>query len=152
MIPVLYPANATDFTTFGIGTLTDTLTCEVSEERNGLFECLLKYPVSGQHYDKIAKECIIKAKPNATPIVAILEWLPSWDSGISSSTTTYIIAPAEKASKNGNTGCNQSINNMVINPAKGSTMPEPAPYKNAFHLLRTLSFKGIDTIAPSGKF
>jgi len=66
MIPVLYPANATDFTTFGIGTLTDTLTCEVSEERNGLFECLLKYPVSGQHYDKIAKECIIKAKPNDT--------------------------------------------------------------------------------------
>lgn len=66
MIPVLYPPNATDFSTFGLGVLTDTVSCEVTEERNGIFECLLKYPVSGQHYELIAKECIIKAKPNDT--------------------------------------------------------------------------------------
>lgn len=66
MIPVLYAPGATDFSTFGIGTLTDTVSCEVTEERNGLFECLLKYPVTGQHYGRIAKECIIKAKPNDT--------------------------------------------------------------------------------------
>ena len=66
MIPVLYPPNATDFSTFGIGVLTDTISCEVTEERNGVFECLLKYPISGQHYRLITKECIIKAKPNDT--------------------------------------------------------------------------------------
>ena len=66
MIPVLYPPNVTDFSTFGIGVLTDTISCEVTEERNGVFECLLKYPVSGQHYGLITKECIIKAKPNDT--------------------------------------------------------------------------------------
>ena len=66
MIPVLYPPNATDFSTFGLGVLTDTVSCEVTEERNGVFECLLKYPVSGQHYGLITKECIIKAKPNDT--------------------------------------------------------------------------------------
>lgn len=66
VIPVLYPPNAADFSTFGIGTLTDTVSCEVTEERNGLFECLLKYPITGQHYGRIAKECIIKAKPNDT--------------------------------------------------------------------------------------
>ena len=66
MIPVLYPANATDFSSFGLGVLTDTVSCEVTEERNGVFECLLKYPVSGQHYGLITKECIIKAKPNDT--------------------------------------------------------------------------------------
>ena len=66
MIPVLYPPNATDFSTFGLGVLTDTISCEVTEERNGVFECLLKYPVSGQHYGLITKECIIKAKPNDT--------------------------------------------------------------------------------------
>lgn len=66
MIPVLYPPNATDFSTFGLGVLTDTISCEVTEERNGIFECLLKYPVSGQHYGLITKECIIKAKPNDT--------------------------------------------------------------------------------------
>lgn len=66
MIPVLYSANTTDFSTFGLGVLTDTIFCEVTEERNGVFECLLKYPVSGQHYGLITKECIIKAKPNDT--------------------------------------------------------------------------------------
>ena len=66
MIPVLYPPNTTDFSTFGRGVLTDTVSCEVTEERNGVFECLLKYPVSGQHYGLITKECIIKAKPNDT--------------------------------------------------------------------------------------
>ena len=66
MIPVLYSPNATDFSTFGLGVLTDTISCEVTEERNGVFECLLKYPVSGQHYGLITKECLIKAKPNDT--------------------------------------------------------------------------------------
>ena len=66
MIPVLYPPNATDFSTFGLGVLTETISCEVTEERNGVFECLLKYPVSGQHYGLITKECIVKAKPNDT--------------------------------------------------------------------------------------
>lgn len=66
MIPVLYPANATDFSLFGLGVLTDTISCEVTEERNGVFECLLRYPISGQHYGLITKECIVKAKPNDT--------------------------------------------------------------------------------------
>ena len=66
VIPVLYAANTTDFSSFGLGVLTDTISCEVTEERNGVFECLLKYPVSGQHYGLITKECIIKAKPNDT--------------------------------------------------------------------------------------
>ena len=66
MIPVLYPPSAADFSSFGLGVLTDTISCEVTEERNGVFECLLKYPVSGQHYGLITKECIIKAKPNDT--------------------------------------------------------------------------------------
>lgn len=66
MIPVLYPANATTLSTFGLGVLTDTISCEITEERNGVFECLLKYPVSGQHYGLITKECIVKAKPNDT--------------------------------------------------------------------------------------
>ena len=66
MIPVLFPANAVDFSTFGLGALTDTVSCEVTEERNGVFECILKYPVTGQHFSLISKEAIIKAKPNDT--------------------------------------------------------------------------------------
>lgn len=66
MIPVLYEATATDFSSFGIGALSDAVSCEVTEERNGLFECLLRYPVSGQYYRELAKERIVKVKPNDT--------------------------------------------------------------------------------------
>ena len=66
MIPVLYSPNTTDFSSFSLGVLMDTIYCEVTVERNVVFECLLKYPVSGQHYGLITKEYIIKAKPNDT--------------------------------------------------------------------------------------
>lgn len=66
MIPVLYKADAIDFTTFGIGVLADTQLCEVTEERNGAFELLLKYPTTGRNYEHIRKERLIKAKPNDT--------------------------------------------------------------------------------------
>lgn len=38
MIPILYKADATNFSTYGIGTLADTISCEVTEERNGAYE------------------------------------------------------------------------------------------------------------------
>lgn len=66
MIPVLYKANATDFTTYGIGVLKDCTSCEVTEERNGAYECEFKYPITGAIYKELATERIVKAKPNDT--------------------------------------------------------------------------------------
>jgi phage minor structural protein len=66
MIPVLYKADATDFTTFGIGVLADCTSCSVTEERNGSYELTLKYPTNGSLYSELKKERIIKAKPNDT--------------------------------------------------------------------------------------
>lgn len=66
MIPILYKEDTTNFSTYGIGTLTDTISCEVTEERNGVYECVIKYPVTGVHFGEITKERIIKAKPNDT--------------------------------------------------------------------------------------
>lgn len=66
MIPILFKADATDFSTFGIGALTEALSCIVTEERNGGFECVLQYPSSGRLYNEIIKDRIIKAKPNDT--------------------------------------------------------------------------------------
>ena len=66
MIPILYKSDTTNFATYGIGTLTDTISCEVTEERNGVYECVLKYPVTGVHFGEIKKERLIKAKPNDT--------------------------------------------------------------------------------------
>ena len=42
MIPVLYRANETEFTTFGLGALADAISCEVTEERNDAFELVMK--------------------------------------------------------------------------------------------------------------
>ena len=64
MIPILYKEDAIDFSTFGIGVLADTISCLVTEERNGAYELTLKYPLNGSLYDEIKKERIIKAKPN----------------------------------------------------------------------------------------
>ena len=52
MIPVLYLPNAVDFSSFGLGVLTDTISCEVTEERNGVFECLLKSAHAQGNNDK----------------------------------------------------------------------------------------------------
>lgn len=66
MIPILYKADSTNFTTYGIAALADTISCEVTEERNGAYECVLKYPITGAFYLEIRKERLIKAKPNDT--------------------------------------------------------------------------------------
>ena len=66
MIPILYKADATEFETFGIGALSECTYCEVTEERNGAFECTLKYPVTGRLFAELKNERLIKAKPNDT--------------------------------------------------------------------------------------
>lgn len=66
MIPILFKADATSFTSFGIGVLRDCTSCEVTEERNGAFECVFKYPTNGQFYEEIKTERLVKAKPNDT--------------------------------------------------------------------------------------
>lgn len=66
MIPILYRADTTDFANFGIGVLRDCTSCEVTEERNGAFECVFKYPTNGALFAELAPERIVKAKPNDT--------------------------------------------------------------------------------------
>ena len=48
MIPILYASTETAFTSNGIGKLTDARKCEVTEERNGQYELVLEYPVTGK--------------------------------------------------------------------------------------------------------
>lgn len=53
MIPILYESIETQFASNGIGRLTDCTMCEVTEERNGIFECKFEYPTSGKYYDEL---------------------------------------------------------------------------------------------------
>lgn len=64
MIPVLFPPDERDFTTQGMGALSAAISCTVTEERNGIYELELVYPVIGIHYGEIAKRCIIWAIPS----------------------------------------------------------------------------------------
>ena len=66
MNPILFESTAKSFNNNGIGILSDAAFCEVTEERNGIFELVLNYPVSGLHFNKIEHRSIILAKPNAT--------------------------------------------------------------------------------------
>ena len=64
MIPVLFPATATEWATQGLGALSDAISCTVIEERNGIFELEMQYPMSGVHFDEMQNRCIILAIPS----------------------------------------------------------------------------------------
>lgn len=64
MKPILFPSTATEFTTHGLGVLTDAISCTVTEERNGAFELTMQYPDTGVHFDEITDRCIIYAIPS----------------------------------------------------------------------------------------
>jgi len=53
MIPILYDKTETAFTSNGIGRLRDCISCTVTEERNGIYECDFEYPMDGANYDLI---------------------------------------------------------------------------------------------------
>lgn len=68
MIPILYATmtEGTIPTNYGIGCLTDCLSCKVTEERNGAYELEMEYSAEGIHADEIIENRFIMAKPNFT--------------------------------------------------------------------------------------
>lgn len=59
MTPLLFKGDATTFTGAGLGALPECTFCEVTEERNGIFECEFKYPVNGPMFRQIRPGCIV---------------------------------------------------------------------------------------------
>lgn len=64
MKPILFPKTATTFETQGLGVLADATSCKVTEERNGLYELEMQYPITGHHYADIGDDCILYAIPS----------------------------------------------------------------------------------------
>ena len=56
MIPILYRADEFFFLSNGLGRLTECSECTVTEERNGIFECEFKYPITGRFYDTMIND------------------------------------------------------------------------------------------------
>ena len=66
MIPILYESTETAFTSNGLGRLRDCISCIVTEERNGIYECDFEYPVDGHNYDLIQLGRIIACEHDDT--------------------------------------------------------------------------------------
>ena len=68
MIPILYQTitEGTVPSNYGIGPLTDCISCKVTEERNGSYELVMTYGIDGIHASDIQYGRFIKAKPNFT--------------------------------------------------------------------------------------
>ena len=64
MIPVLYPPGETQYNSNGIGRLSDAVSCVVTEERNGVYDLAMTYPVAGEHFDEITLGSQIMAVPS----------------------------------------------------------------------------------------
>lgn len=62
MNPILYTKNSTDFTSNGIGRLSDAVSCIVTEEINGQYELEMRYPITGSHYSDIGINSIIMVR------------------------------------------------------------------------------------------
>lgn len=64
MKPILFEENETDFNTNGIGHIPDAISCKVTEERNGIYELQMEYPITGQMFDELKYSRIIYAVPS----------------------------------------------------------------------------------------
>ena len=64
MIPCLYAEAEMSFTTNGIGKLCDTISCSVTEKRNGSYELKMTYPSDGLHAETLSEGAVILAKPS----------------------------------------------------------------------------------------
>ena len=61
---ILYDHDEEAFTSNGLGALPDAASCTVTEERNGVYEVEMEYPLTGSHFRDIQKRRILYVKPN----------------------------------------------------------------------------------------
>lgn len=66
MIPILYEKGEVAFASNGLGRLRDCISCVVTEERNGIYECDFEYPIDGVNYDRIQLGRIIAVEHDET--------------------------------------------------------------------------------------
>lgn len=69
MIPILYEKTERAFISNGLGRLRDCISCVVTEERNGIYECDFEYPITGANYDLIQLGRIIGVTHDATEML-----------------------------------------------------------------------------------
>lgn len=61
-VPTLFDKSETSFTTNGLGRLVGSVSCQVTEEGNGLYELEMRYLASDSMYQYLVQDNIIKVK------------------------------------------------------------------------------------------
>lgn len=64
MIPILYNKNEKDFTSNGLGRLSESISCKVTEKRNSTYQVTLEYPVQGKLSEHLKVGNIVFCKTN----------------------------------------------------------------------------------------
>ena len=66
MMPILFDEFEVEYCSNGVGILNDSIICEVTQELNGQFELVMRYPIAGIHFSELRQRRIIlaKAAPN----------------------------------------------------------------------------------------
>lgn len=64
MIPVLYDSTEKQFTSNGIGRLSNAIACYVDEQRNGQYMLSMTYPLAGKYFEDVKEGNFIFAKPS----------------------------------------------------------------------------------------
>ena len=113
--PILYEANAVDFNNNGLGALTEAMFSQVTEERNGILELSVVYPMSGRLYDRIAEHMLLKVKPNKVD-----------DPHVFRIYSLQIDSIAQTVSIDASTKSNELVNNLVKDLAIENTTPQVA--------------------------
>ena len=60
--PILFNRIEDDYDTQGYGFLSDAISCEMTEELNGEYEVVMKYPTTGVHFSDIQNRRILSVK------------------------------------------------------------------------------------------
>ncbi|MCI8559143.1 MAG: hypothetical protein HFI19_15580 [Lachnospiraceae bacterium] len=63
MIPILFEPKTNNFNSNGLGRLMDATSCLVTEERNGVYELEMQYPIDGILCEEIKMASVILAEP-----------------------------------------------------------------------------------------
>ena len=68
MFPILYEQITSGIVPQhnGLGVLSDCISCQVEQERNGKYELVMVYPITGIHAQDLAERRVLKVKPNFT--------------------------------------------------------------------------------------
>ena len=64
MIPILYDKLEKNFTSNGLGRLSESISCKVTEKRNSTYQVTLEYPVQGKLSEHLKVGNIIFCKTN----------------------------------------------------------------------------------------